>query len=146
VMRSSWARCAARSGERRPALGIRPDDLAGSSERSRPAVESIGGREDVILAASTSSASKGSTSRGTRAHRGVPVDVAARPSTGCAVRHRPANFAAMASMSGQYDVVIAGGIEHIRGCPWLERDGPGDGPLSPSSRSASTSSRRHLAE
>jgi len=50
----------------------------------------------------------------------------------CGSGQQAANFAAMGVMAGQYDVVIAGGIEHMTRVPMGSNAmGPGDGPLSP---------------
>jgi acetyl-CoA acetyltransferase family protein len=50
----------------------------------------------------------------------------------CGSGQQAANFAAMGVMSGQYDVVIGGGIEHMTRVPMGSNAmGPGDGPLSP---------------
>ena len=50
----------------------------------------------------------------------------------CGSGQQAANFAAMGVMSGQYDVVIAGGVESMTRVPMGSNAvGPGDGPLSP---------------
>src|SRR5438034_5267262 len=64
---------------------------------------------------------------------GFPVDVCGTTlDRMCGSGQQAANFAAMGVMSGQYDVVIAGGIEHMTRVPMGSNAmGPGDGPLSP---------------
>src|SRR2546422_2156320 len=50
----------------------------------------------------------------------------------CGSGQQAANFAAMGVMSGQYDVVVAGGIEHMTRVPMgSNAQGPGEGALSP---------------
>jgi acetyl-CoA acetyltransferase family protein len=50
----------------------------------------------------------------------------------CGSGQQAANFAAMGVMAGQYDCVIAGGIEHMTRVPMgANAMGPGEGPLSP---------------
>src|SRR5258705_271675 len=64
---------------------------------------------------------------------GFPVDVCGTTlDRMCGSGQQAANFAAMGVMSGQYDVVIAGGIEHMTRVPMGSNAmGPGDGPPSP---------------
>jgi acetyl-CoA acetyltransferase family protein len=50
----------------------------------------------------------------------------------CGSGQQAVNFAAMGVMSGQYDVVIAGGVEHMTRVPMgSNASGPGEGPFSP---------------
>jgi acetyl-CoA acetyltransferase family protein len=50
----------------------------------------------------------------------------------CGSGQQAANFAAMGVMSGQYECVIAGGVENMTRVPMGSNGvGPGDGPLSP---------------
>jgi acetyl-CoA acetyltransferase family protein len=50
----------------------------------------------------------------------------------CGSGQQAVNFAAMGVMSGQYDCVIAGGVEHMTRVPMGSNAmGPGEGPLSP---------------
>src|SRR5262249_16779660 len=50
----------------------------------------------------------------------------------CGSGQQAANFAAMGVMAGQYDCVIAGGVENMTRVPMGSNGmGPGDGPLSP---------------
>src|SRR5205823_10607897 len=64
---------------------------------------------------------------------GLPVDVCGTTlDRMCGSGQQAANFAAMGVMAGQYDVVIAGGVEHMTRVPMgSNASGPGDGPLSP---------------
>src|SRR5207244_10709220 len=64
---------------------------------------------------------------------GLPVDVCGTTlDRMCGSGQQAANFAAMGVMAGQYQVVIAGGIEHMTRVPMGSNAvGPGDGPLSP---------------
>jgi acetyl-CoA acetyltransferase family protein len=50
----------------------------------------------------------------------------------CGSGQQAANFAAMGIMAGQYDIVIAGGVEHMTRVPMGSNgEGPGEGPISP---------------
>ena len=50
----------------------------------------------------------------------------------CGSGQQAANFAAMGVMAGQYDAVIAGGVENMTRVPMGSNgQGPGDGPISP---------------
>jgi acetyl-CoA acetyltransferase family protein len=50
----------------------------------------------------------------------------------CGSGQQAVNFAAMGVMAGQYDVVVAGGVEHMTRVPMgSSAMGPGEGPLSP---------------
>jgi acetyl-CoA acetyltransferase family protein len=50
----------------------------------------------------------------------------------CGSGQQAANFAAMGVMAGQYECVIAGGVEHMTRVPMGSNGaGPGEGPLSP---------------
>src|SRR3989441_310000 len=64
---------------------------------------------------------------------GFPVDVCGTTlDRMCGSGQQAANFAAMGVMAGQYEVVIAGGVEHMTRVPMGSNAmGPGDGPLSP---------------
>src|SRR5439155_857847 len=62
---------------------------------------------------------------------GFPVDVCGTTlDRMCGSGQQAANFAAMGVMAGQYEVVIAGGVEHMTRVPMGSNAmGPGDGPL-----------------
>jgi acetyl-CoA acyltransferase len=64
---------------------------------------------------------------------GFPLDVCGTTlDRMCGSGQQAANFAAMGVMSGQYECVIAGGIEHMTRVPMgSNASGPGEGALSP---------------
>jgi len=64
---------------------------------------------------------------------GFPLDVCGTTlDRMCGSGQQAANFAAMGVMSGQYDCVIAGGVENMTRVPMGSNAlGPGEGPLSP---------------
>ena len=64
---------------------------------------------------------------------GFPLDVCGTTlDRMCGSGQQAANFAAMGVMSGQYDCVIAGGVENMSRVPMGSNgSGPGEGPLSP---------------
>src|SRR2546428_3374944 len=64
---------------------------------------------------------------------GLPLDVCGTTlDRMCGSGQQAANFAAMGVMAGQYECVIAGGVEHMTRVPMGSNGiGPGDGPLSP---------------
>ena len=64
---------------------------------------------------------------------GFPVDVCGTTlDRMCGSGQQAANFAAMGVMAGQYECVIAGGVENMSRVPMGSNGaGPGDGPLSP---------------
>src|SRR4026207_1533208 len=64
---------------------------------------------------------------------GFPVDVCGTTlDRMCGSGQQAANFAAMGVMSGQYECVIAGGVENMSRVPMGSNGmGPGDGPPSP---------------
>jgi acetyl-CoA acetyltransferase family protein len=64
---------------------------------------------------------------------GLPLDVCGTTlDRMCGSGQQAANFAAMGVMAGQYDCVIAGGVEHMTRVPMgSSAMGPGEGPLSP---------------
>ncbi len=64
---------------------------------------------------------------------GLPLDVCGTTlDRMCGSGQQAVNFAAMGVMADQYDVVIAGGVEHMTRVPMGSNAmGPGEGPLSP---------------
>ena len=116
--------------------GIRPDDLAAlvlkdlvSRLKVNPAEI-----EDVILGCVDQLGEQGfNIARNAALIAGLPVEVCGTTlDRMCGSGQQAANFAAMGVMAGQYDVVIAGGIEHMTRVPMGSNAmGPGDGPLSP---------------
>jgi acetyl-CoA acetyltransferase family protein len=115
---------------------VRPDDLAALVlkeliERTGvdPAVV-----EDVILGCVDQLGEQGmNIARNAALIAGLPVDVCGTTlDRMCGSGQQAVNFAAMGVMSGQYDVVIAGGVEHMTRVPMgSSAMGPGDGPFSP---------------
>src|SRR5438034_4061099 len=115
---------------------VRPDDLA--AHVLRELVRRVGVDasevEDVILGCVDQLGEQGfNIARNAALIAGFPVDVCGTTlDRMCGSGQQAANFAAMGVMSGQYDVVIAGGIEHMTRVPMGSNAmGPGDGPLSP---------------
>ena len=116
--------------------GIRPDDLAGFvlNDLVRRVGVDPADVEDVILGCVDQIGEQGfNIARNAALIAGFPVDVCGTTlDRMCGSGQQAANFAAMGVMSGQYDVVIAGGIEHMTRVPMGSNAmGPGDGPLSP---------------
>src|SRR5438128_10781284 len=116
--------------------GIRPDDLAAlvlkdlvSRLKVNPAEI-----EDVILGCVDQLGEQGfNIARNAALIAGLPVEVCGTTlDRMCGSGQQAANFAAMGVMAGQYDVVIAGGVEHMTRVPMGSNAmGPGEGPLSP---------------
>src|SRR5213594_2046019 len=115
---------------------VRPDDLAAHVLRELVARVGIDASEveDVILGCVDQVGEQGfNIARNAALIAGFPVDVCGTTLDGmCGSGQQAANFAAMGVMAGQYDVVIAGGIEHMTRVPMGSNAvGPGDGPFSP---------------
>jgi acetyl-CoA acetyltransferase family protein len=115
---------------------VRPDDLA--AHVLRELVERVGVDptevEDVILGCVDQVGEQGmNIARNAALIAGLPLDVCGTTlDRMCGSGQQAANFAAMGVMSGQYDVVIAGGVEHMTRVPMgANAMGPGEGPLSP---------------
>ena len=116
--------------------GIRPDDLAALVLSELVARLKIDPSEieDVILGCVDQLGEQGfNIARNAALIAGLPVEVCGTTlDRMCGSGQQAANFAAMGVMSGQYDVVIAGGIEHMTRVPMGSNAmGPGEGPLSP---------------
>src|SRR6266850_296336 len=114
--------------------GIRPDDLAGFvlNDLVRRVGVDPADVEDVILGCVDQIGEQGfNIARNAALIAGFPVDVCGTTlDRMCGSGQQAANFAAMGVMSGQYDVVIAGGIEHMTRVPMGSNAmGPGDGPV-----------------
>src|ERR671931_2123686 len=115
---------------------VRPDDLAahvlkGLIERTAVDPSEV---EDVILGCVDQLGEQGfNIARNAALIAGLPLDVCGTTlDRMCGSGQQAANFAAQGVMAGQYDVVIAGGIEHMTRVPMgSNASGPGDGPLSP---------------
>ena len=116
--------------------GIRPDDLAALVLKDLVARLKVDPAEieDVILGCVDQLGEQGfNIARNAALIAGLPVEVCGTTlDRMCGSGQQAANFAAMGVKAGQYDVVIAGGIEHMTRVPMGSNAvGPGDGPLSP---------------
>jgi len=115
---------------------VRPDDLAALVLEELIARTTVDPREveDVILGCVDQLGEQGMNIARTAALiAGLPLEVCGVTlDRMCGSGQQAANFAAMGVMSGQYDVVVAGGIEHMTRVPMgSNAQGPGEGPLSP---------------
>src|SRR3989441_1556233 len=115
---------------------VRPDDLAAHVLRDLVARVGIDASdvEDVILGCVDQVGEQGfNIARNAALIAGFPVDVCGTTlDRMCGSGQQAANFAAMGGMAGQYEVVIAGGVEHMTRVPTGSNSmGPGEGPLSP---------------
>src|SRR5262245_52597676 len=116
--------------------GVRPDDLLADTlqalvERVKIDPAEI---EDVIVGCVDQVGEQGmNIARNAALIAGFPLDVCGTTlDRMCGSGQQAANFAAMGVMSGQYDCVIAGGVEHMTRVPMgANAMGPGEGPLSP---------------
>src|SRR5437870_9191357 len=115
---------------------VRPDDLA------RRVLQELVGRvgidasevEDVILGCVDQLGEQGfNIARNAALIAGFPLDVCGTTlDRMCGSGQQAANFAAQGVMAGQYECVIAGGVENMTRVPMGSNGaGPGDGPLSP---------------
>ncbi len=115
---------------------IRPDDLAALvlGELVRRVGIDATEVEDVILGCVDQLGEQGmNIARNAALIAGLPLDVCGTTlDRMCGSGQQAANFAAMGVMAGQYDCVIAGGVEHMTRVPMgANAMGPGEGPLSP---------------
>src|SRR5438874_12118002 len=115
--------------------GIRPDDLAALVLKDLVARLKVDPAEieDVILGCVDQVGEQGfNIARNAALIAGLPVEVCGTTlDRMCGSGQQAANFAAMGVMAGQYDVVIAGGVEHMTRVPMGSNGrGPGDGQLS----------------
>src|SRR2546430_5023247 len=116
--------------------GVCPDDLAAFVlkqliDRVKVDPAEV---EDVILGCVDQLGEQGfNIARNAALIAGLPVDVCGTTlDRMCGSGQQAANFAAMGVMAGQYQVVIAGGVEHMTRVPMGSNAmGPGEGPLSP---------------
>src|SRR5436309_11746768 len=116
--------------------GVRPDDLL--ADTLRALVERVkidpGEVEDVVIGCVDQVGEQGmNIARNAALIAGFPLDVCGTTlDRMCGSGQQAANFAAMGVMAGQYECVIAGGIEHMTRVPMdSNASGPGEGALSP---------------
>ena len=116
--------------------GVRPDDLLAGTLRAL--VERVkidpGHVQDVIIGCVDQVGEQGfNIARNAALTAGFPADVCGTTlDRMCGSGQQAANFAAMGVMAGQYECVIAGGVENMTRVPMGSNGmGPGDGPLSP---------------
>jgi len=115
---------------------VRPDDLLADMlkalvERTKIDPAEV---EDVVIGCVDQLGEQGfNIARNAALIAGFPLDVCGTTlDRMCGSGQQAANFAAMGVMSGQYECVIAGGVENMSRVPMgSNASGPGDGPLSP---------------
>ena len=115
---------------------VRPDDLLADTlkalvERTKIDPSEV---EDVVIGCVDQLGEQGfNIARNAALIAGFPLDVCGTTlDRMCGSGQQAANFAAMGVMSGQYDCVIAGGVENMSRVPMgSNASGPGEGPLSP---------------
>jgi acetyl-CoA acyltransferase len=115
---------------------VRPDDLL--ADTLKALVDRVGidptEVEDVVIGCVDQLGEQGmNIARNAALIAGFPLDVCGTTlDRMCGSGQQAANFAAMGVMAGQYDCVIAGGVEHMTRVPMGSNAmGPGDGALSP---------------
>src|SRR6266513_851026 len=116
--------------------GVRPDDLAAHVLRELVERNEIDPAEieDVVIGCVDQLGEQGfNIARNAALIAGFPLDVCGTTlDRMCGSGQQAANFAAMGVMSGQYECVIAGGVENMSRVPMgSNASGPGEGPLSP---------------
>jgi acetyl-CoA acetyltransferase family protein len=115
---------------------VRPDDLLADTlkalvERTKIDPSEV---EDVVIGCVDQLGEQGlNIARNAALIAGFPLDVCGTTlDRMCGSGQQAANFAAMGVMSGQYECVIAGGVENMSRVPMgSNASGPGEGPLSP---------------
>ena len=115
---------------------MRPDDLTALVLKDLVARVAVDPTEveDVILGCVDQLGEQGmNIARNAALIAGFPLDVCGTTlDRMCGSGQQAVNFAAMGVMAGQYDVVVAGGVEHMTRVPMGSNAmGPGEGPLSP---------------
>ena len=115
---------------------VRPDDLLAETLKALVARTDIDPAEveDVVIGCVDQLGEQGlNIARNAALIGGFPLDVCGTTlDRMCGSGQQAANFAAMGVMSGQYDCVIAGGVESMSRVPMgSNADGPGEGALSP---------------
>jgi len=116
--------------------GVRPDDLLAHvlKELVTRAKLDANEVEDVVVGCVDQVGEQGfNIARNAALIAGFPLDVCGvTMDRMCGSGQQAANFAAMGAMSGQYETVIGGGVEHMTRVPMGSNgQGPGDGPISP---------------
>jgi len=116
--------------------GVRPDDLLADTLKALVARTKIDPNEveDVVMGCVDQVGEQGlNIARNAALIAGLPLDVCGTTlDRMCGSGQQAANFAAMGVMAGQYECVIAGGVENMSRVPMGSNGmGPGDGPLSP---------------
>ena len=116
--------------------GVRPDDLLADTLKALVERVGIDARdvEDVVIGCVDQVGEQGlNIARNAALIAGFPVDVCGTTlDRMCGSGQQAVNFAAMGVMAGQYECVIAGGVENMTRVPMGSSGmGPGDGPLSP---------------
>ena len=116
--------------------GVRPDDLLADTLKALVARTKIDPSEveDVVMGCVDQVGEQGfNIARNAALIAGFPLDVCGTTlDRMCGSGQQAANFAAMGVMSGQYECVIAGGVENMSRVPMGSNGmGPGDGPISP---------------
>jgi len=115
---------------------VRPDELAALVLQALVARAGVDPAEveDVILGCVDQVGEQGmNIARNAALLAGLPVDVCGTTlDRMCGSGQQAVNFAAMGIMSGQYELVVAGGVEHMTRVPMGSNAvGPGEGPFSP---------------
>ncbi|MBI4589184.1 MAG: thiolase family protein [Candidatus Rokubacteria bacterium] len=115
---------------------VRPDDLLALTLRELVARTKVDPNEieDVVIGCVDQVGEQGfNIARNAALIAGLPLDVCGTTlDRMCGSGQQAANFAAMGVMAGQYEVVIAGGVENMTRVPMGSNgQGPGDGPISP---------------
>lgn len=116
--------------------GVRPDDLIALVLSELVARVKIDPAEveDVVLGCVDQVGEQGfNIARNAALIAGFPLDVCGTTlDRMCGSGQQAVNFAAMGVTAGQYDCVIAGGVEHMTRVPMgSNAEGPGEGPFSP---------------
>ena len=116
--------------------GVRPDDLLALTLQGLVARTQVDPHEieDVVIGCVDQVGEQGfNIARNAALIAGFPLDVCGVTlDRMCGSGQQAANFAAMGVMAGQYEVVIAGGVEHMTRVPMGSNgEGPGEGPISP---------------
>jgi len=115
---------------------VRPDDLLAHTLKELVARAKIDPNEveDVVVGCVDQVGEQGfNIARNAALIAGFPLDVCGVTlDRMCGSGQQAANFAAVGVMAGQYEVLVAGGVEHMTRVPMGSNgQGPGEGPISP---------------